>query len=241
MKDLALNVSALPNFSDPVQAELAWYRENNAKNAALKELELMCKVTEYIESNLYREEYGQQLSLVLSEIDDKIDKKENKFNSRMIEQLFELVYRSRGRKEIQLALDIITFFDKFLDKFTRASLYMAGAGHLSETIRSTEGKKEKELELQHKLVMNFSKSFPNFEYIKSEAKTKAGGFIDILAREKTTNRPVLMELKLGNKNCARQLYGYAVDFENPLLISITQERVNKQHSDIVYLIFDDLI
>lgn len=92
---------------------------------------------------------------------------------------------------------------------------------------------------QKTIVDNFKTIFPEYELLKEQHKTKAGGRIDILAKDISSGRNVIMELKVGNKNCARQLYGYAVDFEDPILISITEGEPENKQDDIIYYEYSD--
>lgn len=92
---------------------------------------------------------------------------------------------------------------------------------------------------QKTIVDNFKIIFPEYDLLKEQHKTKAGGRIDILAKDISSGRSVIIELKVGNKNCARQLYGYAVDFEDPILISITESEPENKQDDIIYYEYSD--
>lgn len=98
-----------------------------------------------------------------------------------------------------------------------------------------------ELFYQKTIIDNFKDVFPQYALICEQYKTKAGGFIDILAKDIESGRPVLIELKLGAKNCARQLYGYAVDFYNPILVSVTEKDVVNKQDDIKYVVYSELL
>ena len=98
-----------------------------------------------------------------------------------------------------------------------------------------------ELFYQKTIIDNFKDVFPQYALICEQYKTKAGGFIDILAKDIESGRPVIIELKLGAKNCARQLYGYAVDFYNPILVSVTEKDVVNKQDDIKYVVYSELL
>ena len=164
--------------------------------------------------------------------------KKEPLNTAVIEHLFELAHTSEGEQECRLTLDCIDAVSPLISSYTLVTLIAAAYSKLLQVLRT---RRTNEADLHAAVVTNFSNAFPTFEYVASQVKTKAGGFIDILAKERNTKRPVIIELKLKDKNCARQLYGYAVDFENPILISITEETVRLQQPDITYLLFKDVL
>ena len=82
------------------------------------------------------------------------------------------------------------------------------------------GRNEKEM--QKEIVRNFKKLFPNFKYKGQEIKVDGIGRVDILAEEKGSGRPVLIEIKRGKENPNKQLIAYAKEYKNPILIGITE-------------------
>lgn len=187
----------------------------------------------YLNSAEARDYYRLKILLLA----ESICKKEP-LNTAVIEHLFELAHTSEGKQECRLTLDCIDLVSPLISSYTLAALIKVASDKFLEVLRAG---RTNEADLHEAVVTNFSNAFPTFEYVGSQVKTKAGGFIDILAKERDTKRPVLIELKLKDKNCARQLYGYAVDFENPILISITEETVGLQQPDITYLLFKDVL
>ncbi len=86
-----------------------------------------------------------------------------------------------------------------------------------------------EASMQEEVVNNFDRFFPEFNFIKKEHNIKFGR-IDLFAEERTSNRPVLIEIKIGNKNPTTQLLGYAKEFINPILIGITENQLSKENT-----------
>lgn len=98
-----------------------------------------------------------------------------------------------------------------------------------------------EYELQLKIVKNFNKIFPNMEIISKEYKVSKYR-IDILAKEKGTNKHVIFELKKGNSNPNPQLRRYSKFFKDPILIAITEKPLkdSQKENGIIYYTFSDL-
>lgn len=99
-------------------------------------------------------------------------------------------------------------------------------------------KNERECEYEKRVINNFSTIFPNFNYIKNQLILEGNEKIDIFAEEKITKRPVIIELKINNKNPKRQLMLYGSYFENPILISLTKEECKNKHKDIIYIVYE---
>ena len=95
----------------------------------------------------------------------------------------------------------------------------------------------------HKCILNnFNQIFPNYILQESEFKIEGIGRIDILAKDKNTNREVIIELKTKKQNPSKQLLAYSKDFENPILIGITEKEINiKSRIDgILYFTYKEL-
>ncbi len=95
----------------------------------------------------------------------------------------------------------------------------------------------------HKYILNnFNQIFPNYILQESEFKIEGIGRIDILAKDKNTNREVIIELKTKKQNPSKQLLAYSKDFENPILIGITEKEINiKSRIDgILYFTYKEL-
>ena len=97
-----------------------------------------------------------------------------------------------------------------------------------------------EKKMQTEIINNFSKLFPNMEFVGIDVLVKGIGRIDILAKK--DNRYVIMELKSGSKNPNTQLLAYANHYDDPILIGITEKEINDSQklNNIEYLIFDEL-
>ena len=92
------------------------------------------------------------------------------------------------------------------------------------------------------LIDNFSKikQFNKYEFVGSQINTPGGDRIDILAKDIISKRPVIIELKIGDKSGHKQLRSYAIHYDNPILISISTETVIKKRHDIIYYVFAEL-
>lgn len=99
---------------------------------------------------------------------------------------------------------------------------------------------EKETVAKKKVVENFQKIFPNYDFVKEEYTVPNVGRIDILAKDRATGRDVVIELKTGSKNPNKQLISYATGFENPILIGITQQEISQKHERIQYFTYQEL-
>lgn len=97
-----------------------------------------------------------------------------------------------------------------------------------------------EKEMKECIIKNFSKIFPNYQYLGQEVKVKNIGRIDILAKDNLSNKDVIIELKLKNKNPNIQLLAYSKEYNNPILIGITEEKV-KEIAGIKYLLFKNIL
>ena len=93
---------------------------------------------------------------------------------------------------------------------------------------------------QLKVTEEFAKIFPDYDFIKSEYVLPDRGKVDIYAEEKDTGRPVLIELKIGNKSGHHQLRSYNFNFDNKaILINLSSKPVSleKRVEGIEYLIY----
>ena len=95
---------------------------------------------------------------------------------------------------------------------------------------------------QNNIIENFSniKMFNNYIFVESEKKLNDGDKIDIFAKTKDSNRPVIIELKIKNKSGRKQLRSYATHFDNPILINISEDYPCNITEDIIYLTYKDL-
>ena len=153
-----------------------------------------------------------------------------------INTISKMILNTACKKSLLEIMDIIGRLSNIIPEHTSSALLCLAAHSLGA--RSEKSNREELYKI--KIIDNFDLIFPYYQYIGTEVKTKAGGFIDILAIDRSSKKHVIMELKLGAKNCARQLYGYAVDFEDPVLISITELDVKNKQNDIIYLTTNEL-
>ena len=95
---------------------------------------------------------------------------------------------------------------------------------------------------QNKIIDNFNniEIFKNYIFIENEKKLNDGDKIDIFAKTKDNNRPIIIELKIKNKSGRKQLRSYATHFDNPILINISEEYPSNITEDIIYLTYKDL-
>jgi hypothetical protein len=100
-----------------------------------------------------------------------------------------------------------------------------------------------ETEMRNLIIKNFYKIFKNFKFVQKEFTVNKIGKIDILAKEIKTNRDVIIEIKVKNKNPNKQLISYGNEFKNPILIGITEEKLNENNiiNNILYYTFDELM
>ena len=95
----------------------------------------------------------------------------------------------------------------------------------------------------HKYILeHFNKIFPDYIFQKSEFIIEGVGRIDILAKDKNTNREVIIELKTKKQNPSKQLLAYSKDFMNPILIGITEKEINirSKIEGILYFTYEEL-
>ena len=153
-----------------------------------------------------------------------------------INTISKMILYTSCKKTLLEIMDLTDRLSNVIPRDTKNALLFLAANSLSAR---AEKKNNEEL-YKLKVIDNFDLIFPYYQYIGTEVKTKAGGFIDILAMDKSSKKDVIIELKIGNKNCARQLYGYAVDFLDPILISITEFDVINKQEDIIYITAKEL-
>lgn len=121
------------------------------------------------------------------------------------------------RNELSERLFIIeNFISLHLDKIKRQESIKGGA------------------EYHKRIVDDFEVLFPNYIFIKSEKKC-GDGRVDIYAKEKATNRDILMEVKSGAQIGSTQLNRYKHFFNNPILIHISHYLVKTKQKGIIYI------
>ena len=103
-------------------------------------------------------------------------------------------------------------------------------------------RKFKEKQMQSSLLDNFCYAFPSYNLVGAEIPVDGIGRIDILAEDKESKQAVIIELKAGSRNPNTQLLAYATEYENPILIGITEIELNpsSRNNDIIYYTFSEL-
>lgn len=99
-----------------------------------------------------------------------------------------------------------------------------------------------ESEYEKKIIQNFNKikQFKNYNYINNQVQLKQLDRIDILAKDIDTNKFIIIELKKNKVSAHRQLRSYAVEFDQPILINISEKIVENKRDGIIYLTFNEL-
>jgi hypothetical protein len=92
------------------------------------------------------------------------------------------------------------------------------------------------------IVDNFYQIFVDYEFIKNEFALSGEDRdrIDILAKEKSTGRPVIIELKLGDISAHKQLRSYAYHFDNPILINVSERLPRSMREGVIYRTYGGL-
>ena len=86
--------------------------------------------------------------------------------------------------------------------------------------RSIKARECTETKMKKEILDNFDKIFPGCDHIEEEKYVKGIGKIDIYAEK--NGRPIIIELKIDRKNPNQQLLSYGSNFDNPILIGITE-------------------
>lgn len=94
-----------------------------------------------------------------------------------------------------------------------------------------------EAEYQKDIVKNFQKIFPKYTLVGEQVKLPDGDIVDILAKEKQSGRDVIIEIKLDGKSAHKQLRSYGCNFQNPILINLSQKKPNREIDGIFYKVY----
>lgn len=103
-----------------------------------------------------------------------------------------------------------------------------------------DGLSEKEYEKIVTKSFSTIEQFNKYEFKKNQVILPDGDVIDILAEDIISKRPVIIELKRGNKSGHKQLRSYAVHYKNPILINVSVEEPLIKRKDIIYYLFEEL-
>lgn len=164
---------------------------------------------------------------------------ENDFVDVSFENLFNCVFSFQfsERKTINNILKITSYIKEKNIFNVESSINLNDSLIYFWYANSNKNKDEKietEKEYEERVIENFTKIFPNYNFVKNQFILGNKERIDIFAEEKTTKRPVIIELKINNKNPKKQLILYGSYFENPILISLTKEECKNKHEKIIY-------
>ena len=159
-------------------------------------------------------------------------------DTKTFQELFDVVYElmvctdRNINKEIMSALDAPTF-----EKYGKSLVYLQDMISMNRMLPCNFGNERnyKEKNLQKIIVDNFNTIFPHYELIGYEVVLKNVGRIDILGREKATDRDVVIEIKVDGHNPNQQLYAYGTHYRNPILIGIVDDSFSNRIKSITYV------
>lgn len=151
-----------------------------------------------------------------------------------------------GRNELftEIVNLIPPYQDKSLLSIHRSAINEAGDCLYRWAKNHTARSKPTEQHYRNAVVGSFSTIIPFQDYelagIEVALSDNDRDRIDILARCIESNRDVIIELKLGSKSAHKQLRSYAVHYDNPIMINVTENTVKNQRHDIKYFTFNEL-
>lgn len=105
-----------------------------------------------------------------------------------------------------------------------------------------EPRESRESVYKNRIISGFAELFPDYDLVGSEVLVDGIGRIDILAFDRKSKRPVIIELKVGNSSPNQQLIAYASRYREPVLIGITEDAFpeNRREKGIIYLTYSEL-
>lgn len=141
--------------------------------------------------------------------------------------------------------ELFDFVNEFYDVYSEKALNYLREFIIMEKMwycTPSDSNKLKESDMQKDIINHFNDYFPNYTLIQNEYTLPSIGRIDILAKDNVSDRDVIIELKIGHRNPTQQLISYGSQFDNPILIGITEEPISDKmrHSGITYLVYKDL-
>lgn len=129
-------------------------------------------------------------------------------------------------------------------QITENCQYIKDASELAAvwlTYKGNDRNPRSEAKYHQAIVSNFKDYFQEYTLAGSEVTTDDGADrIDILAKCDKTGRDVIIELKIGGKSAHKQLRSYAFEFENPILINVSEDDVKNKRDGITYLTYKDI-
>lgn len=164
---------------------------------------------------------GAQSMSFASIFKNMLDDKDTENNGRYSNMIFSLPVMHPQHQPIKTAFEL-------------ASIWLSFP-------RSRNNGKGVEKSYHVELEDKFDSLLPEYEFVGSEVRTTdMADRIDILAKCKDTNRDVIIELKTGKKSAHKQLRSYAYEFDNPILVNISEEEVINKRDGIKYLTFNEI-
>lgn len=115
--------------------------------------------------------------------------------------------------------------------------------YLYKCIKSCQKEQENKLTekiIKDYIISNFNKIFPNYTFIGTEIPIKNIGRIDILALDNISKRDVIIEIKKGTENPNKQLLAYSHNFDNYILVGITNMKKELYLDEIKYYTLKDI-
>jgi len=170
--------------------------------------------------------------------------------------IFELYRMLHDEKQFYKLFDLIIRLSenpKILD-ITRSLYCVSGEGGDASAIRNrihklrvplfiaNNLKQERaiggyfECDLEKYIINNFDNLFPDYKFINNQHKIVGVGVIDILAHDKKSKRPVIIEIKRRGFSPNRQLIAYGSQFDNPILVGVTEQEVSEKLDSVIYKI-----
>lgn len=181
-----------------------------------------------------------------------LDEHNSDYTERIIHNAIIMGYESYyDKKDPSTDLDLINLINTCKDisceLHCRSGLYyyLSDLQHSLMTMWRYSKKERSQItekDLEQELIKKWDSTILSDKYvfIKSQYSLPDQDLMDIYAKTIEGEQPVIIELKKGNKNGYRQLRSYAVFFDNPILINISEKPVVKKKKGIIYYLFDEL-
>lgn len=94
-------------------------------------------------------------------------------------------------------------------------------------IKSTQrGDTGSERMYQSLLIDKFDEYFPDYTLVDQYVDLPDGDQLDILAKDKLSQRDVIIEVKITDKSAHKQLRSYAVHFDKPILVNVSSVKIS---------------